>query len=291
VLDSNDFQFPETEVISFTVNNFQGRHEVEFNGNTVLEANCNHPALMQGNIGFGTYNVAAAFNNITNFNNYWYRQRQDETFVAQTVIVPEPPPGWEEEDGEDIIVAEIATDFVDIDGHWAADSIATLAQRNIIRGVSQTEFAPDREITRAEFLSLILRAANVSPMDYTGTLLDVNEDDWYAGFIQAALSRGFINMNMINNRQFRPDAPISREEMAVIAVRTFETLERQTLDNNSMTNFTDVISVSNWARIYVGKAFEEGLINGVTPTRLNPQGSATRAEAAAVVNRFWSMLQ
>ena len=96
-------------------------------------------------------------------------------------------------------VSASAAEFNDIKGHWAEDIINELADRNIIHGVSDTEFNPDVTVTRAEFLKMALGTVGIADVPYrSGECLDVTASDWYGGCVQSALDKGLIPENMLS---------------------------------------------------------------------------------------------
>ncbi len=75
-----------------------------------------------------------------------------------------------------------------------------LADKDIIHGVSDTEFNPDGTVTRAEFLKMALGTVGIADVPYrSGECLDVTASDWYGGCVQSALDKGLIPENMIGN--------------------------------------------------------------------------------------------
>ena len=97
-------------------------------------------------------------------------------------------------------VSASAAEFNDIKGHWAEDVINELADKDIIHGVSDTEFNPDGTVTRAEFLKMALGTVGIADVPYrSGECLDVTASDWYGGCVQSALDKGLIPEDMIGN--------------------------------------------------------------------------------------------
>ena len=144
-------------------------------------------------------------------------------------------------------VSASAAEFNDIKGHWAEDVINELADKDIIHGVSDTEFNPDGTVTRAEFLKMAMDSFGIVGHAYRDSeCLDATNDDWYCYYLQGALDKNIIPKKMIENcnvtkvtktlaeatddkeavttdvnvytGKFDGDKPITREEMAAIAV-------------------------------------------------------------------------
>ena len=93
-----------------------------------------------------------------------------------------------------------AETFTDIDGHWAEDTIKTLAADGIVEGDGKGHFNPEGTVTRAEFLKMVMEAAGVVGHAYReGECLDAKQDDWYCYYLQSALDKGLIPPAMIGS--------------------------------------------------------------------------------------------
>ena len=171
--------------------------------------------------------------------------------------------------------------FTDCKNHWAKDDIEEMYRRGIVSGVTDTTFEPDRQITRAEFAALIVRALGLSGNSDT-QWNDVSSDAWYASVVNAISASG---MMVGFDGYFRPDDLITREEMAVIIAKAY-VLKGGAEKTGGIEKFVDVNDISAWARGYVDTAATAGLINGMTPTTFIPQANTTRAEAASIIRRL-----
>ncbi|AFK87257.1 MULTISPECIES: carbohydrate-binding domain-containing protein [Thermoanaerobacterium] len=177
-------------------------------------------------------------------------------------------------------VFELEKNFKDVNSDfWAEDVISVLAAKHIVSGENSNNFAPNDKITRAEFASMAVRALGISETSYKGEFNDVKGDSWYAGAIQAAYGAGIISGD---GKQIRPDDPLTREEMAAIAMRIYEKLTQYS-DINGNTSFTDDNEISIWAKNAVLKAMKLQIIEGEPGNKFKPKNEATRAEAAAVI--------
>ncbi|WP_342564900.1 glycosyl hydrolase [Paenibacillus sp. FSL R7-0345] len=107
--------------------------------------------------------------------------------------------------------------FDDLSGHWAREDIEFMANKLLVRGVDVHRFAPDRYMTRAEFIVLIARALGLDVSGTTVEFSDVPLSKWYTGAVAAAVEAGLITGYSDNT--FRPDALITREQVAVLIVR------------------------------------------------------------------------
>ena len=171
--------------------------------------------------------------------------------------------------------------FGDIIGHWAQKEITAMYERKIVSGVTADSFEPDRPITRAEFATLVAKSLNLTsevPAGFT----DVVEGAWYAPYVNAAANAGLISGYA---GQFRPEDMITREEMAVIVVKTHQFRGGKT-ESGKLSAFTDRDQISDWAAEYADIAVSTGFISGLTDTTFAPKEQATRAQVTAVLYRI-----
>lgn len=163
----------------------------------------------------------------------------------------------------DVNVPKINADktFGDIAGHKNQASIEELAKRGIINGMNETVFAPDESMTRAEFATIIVRALGL-PVRNTDVFQDIKPTDWYAGYIDTAYSYGIVNG--ISKTKFDPDGTITIEQASVMVCRAAQLCGMENrLDavsaRNVLAEFTDYMTVSDWAKPSVAFCFEQGI--------------------------------
>jgi len=178
--------------------------------------------------------------------------------------------------------------FEDIDGHWAKADIEKMAKKGVINGVSDTEFAPDVNISRSEFLALVVRAMGAQSANYANAYADINGSEWYAGTVQAGKNLGLIDTNMTPGNEFKPTEPINREEMTSLIIRAYESKAKVAAKGEDISVFADGGEISPWAKRYVEGAYGLGIIKGVNENTFSPKSTATRAQAATIINRFLS---
>src|SRR5690606_2110853 len=106
--------------------------------------------------------------------------------------------------------------FADIQGHWAQADIETLASKFIVYGVSDTEFAPGKEVTRAEFTALLVRALGLSSSAQRteSRFVDVDEHAWYAQVVETAVEAGLAQGKGANH--YAPNEEMTRAQVAVM---------------------------------------------------------------------------
>ncbi|MFD1910373.1 S-layer homology domain-containing protein [Paenibacillus rhizoplanae] len=134
--------------------------------------------------------------------------------------------------------------------HWAKADIELLASKLIVNGSTETQFAPDSDITRAEFAALLVRSLGLTPDTAGANYTDVMTGDWYAGAIGAAVQAKLVEG--FQDQSFRPNDTITREQMAVMISRAIS-FAGQTNDAISgqvrpLSAFQDQAEISSWAQ-------------------------------------------
>ena len=184
-------------------------------------------------------------------------------------------PDWEEEP---------AMPFVDVDeNEWFYDVVLYAYENGLMTGVSATEFAPNQTTTRGMIVSMLARLEGVTSAEDAG-FADVAANDWYATAVNWAASEGIVNG--FEDDTFRPNAPITREQMAAILYNYADYKGYDVSARADLSDYADAASISSWAEDVLAWANAEGLINGMTATTIDPQGATTRAQTAAMFERF-----
>ncbi|TBL76054.1 DUF2252 family protein [Paenibacillus thalictri] len=168
------------------------------------------------------------------------------------------------------------TAFADLGGHWAEASVRELVKLGAINGYPDGSFKPDTNITRAEFVAVIVKAFHLNAQ--TGKSFGDTGSHWAKSVIETAAALGVVSG--YNDTVFGPDDFITREQMAAIVVRA-----AQITPVDKELRFTDSVNVSGWARASLAAAIDKGLMNGYENGALKPQANSTRAEAAAMILR------
>ncbi len=179
--------------------------------------------------------------------------------------------------------------FTDIQGHWAQKDVELMVTKNVLKGVSADLFDPEREVTRAEFATMLVRALGlqtISPAQ--GTFADVSQNDWYYTSIETAYAAGLVKGD---GESFMPLAQISRQEMAVMIVRALQASGQATSpaageEDQLLAKFTDTGQLSSWARTEMAMAVKSGIITGLPNNMMAPLSYAKRSEAATIVKRM-----
>ena len=165
----------------------------------------------------------------------------------------------------------------DIKGHWAEEAIAALYDKNILSGTGNGTYEPDRTVTRSEIVKMLMSCDEVKTAEYNGIFDDVDKNDWFAGFVQAAFDKGLLSADVY----FRPNDGVTRQEAAKL-IAMFKVLEFA----ETNPKYSDVDSISEWAMPYVAAVTEGGFMNGDDLGNFMPLKQLTCAEAATIIWRL-----
>lgn len=166
---------------------------------------------------------------------------------------------------------------------WFAGSIKYVYENKLMLGVSDTEFAPKETMTRAMFATILYRMAGSPSVDgLSVSFKDVKESSWAYNAIVWAYSEGVTKG--VGSDMFAPEQSITREELVTMLHRYADTPEI-----SGELSFTDSASVSDWAQAAVLWASQSKIVNGYETGAFGPSDTASRAEMAAVIQRFCAM--
>lgn len=182
--------------------------------------------------------------------------------------------------------------FSDMSKHWSKSIVSLLGAKNIIDSSYGNTFKPEQKITRAEFAVMLSRGLGLlGDRETAQRFSDVQPSTQTGDYIGAAAKAGIITGN--TDATFRPNANITREQLAIMIIRAMEyTGNPITLSGTSASKlavFKDKNKIQNQSAEFVAKAVQEGIILGMTPTEFQPQGNATRAQAAVMLQRMLMM--
>lgn len=181
--------------------------------------------------------------------------------------------------------------FSDIQKHWGKDVIEVLASRHILSGVDNDRFQPERNVTRAEFAAMMLRALQLDLEQHPIPFQDVSSTAWYNQVVRTAYHYGLMKGD---GTRFRPNDPITREEMAVVLVNITRAFDTKILGQKINTDpsvikypsFADSAQISSWAQEAVAQAQAQGWISGIGQNKFAPKQNTKRAEAATVIYKL-----
>jgi hypothetical protein len=171
--------------------------------------------------------------------------------------------------------------FNDIDNHWAKSEISTMSNKGYVNG-NNGMFRPNDSITRAEFVSMMVRILDIESENANSSFTDVNSSDWFAPNVLAAVKNGMIKGYEDNT--FRPHDPITRQEIGTIIGSILN-------ENISDAQIAEILSVYNdevadWAKFNVALSVKAGIIQGLPGNEFGGDQNATRAQAAVMLLRY-----
>lgn len=176
--------------------------------------------------------------------------------------------------------------FSDVDtDDWFYDAVTFVYNNGLMTGTSATTFEPNTTTTRGMIVAILNRLEG-SPTAASAGFNDVAEGDWYADAVNWAASVGVVSG--MGEGLFAPNAAITREQMAAILHNYAAYKGYDVSGRADISGYSDADQVSAWAGEAVQWAVAESLIAGVTIDTLDAQGSATRAQVAAIFQRFLS---
>ncbi|RIX52963.1 S-layer homology domain-containing protein [Paenibacillus nanensis] len=176
----------------------------------------------------------------------------------------------------------------DIDGHWAYDELDNFVVADLMKGYKDSKgvvtIKPDKSVTRAEFVALLVRALGLTSNESGKTFSDVETDQWYYEPVRIASSLGVVNG--VSDSEFGPNKLINRGDIATMIVRAFD--DTVAFDSSSKAlPFGDVPSY--YAASSIKAAYLAGIVNGITDKAFKPFANAKRAEAAVMLQRALSL--
>lgn len=170
--------------------------------------------------------------------------------------------------------ASAATDYSDVENHWALRFINRLTDEGVVEGFNNN-FRPDSSVNVDEFLKMTLSAMNVE--------ITPNKDDWSKPYIDAALSKKLIYKNEFTSY----NRPITRGEIAKICTRAIDANEVTGAAREALINqISDYYDIMNDTKEYVLAAYNHQLIYGYSDNSFKSEHGATRAEACVIVSRM-----
>lgn len=173
--------------------------------------------------------------------------------------------------------------------YWAYKEICELYNAGVIAGYDDGTFRPESNITRAEFLKMLVSALKIEAnTDKEVPFKDVAKTAWYYDCIRDGYSAGLINGTPDNT--FAPDSLITREDIAAIVYRTFAYKEYDVASSDAL-DYTDSSDISDYAETAVATLGKEKILLGYENGEFAPQKAATRAETAVIIGRLQNCLE
>ncbi|MBR2778678.1 MAG: S8 family serine peptidase [Firmicutes bacterium] len=177
------------------------------------------------------------------------------------------------------------TGFTDVPaGSWFEPYVQYVSDKGLMKGTSTTEFAPNTPLSRAMLVTILYRIDGTTYKASQSAFNDVKADNWFYNEVNWAAANGIVNG--MGEGMFQPNGMISREQLALIMYRYAVNKGYTEAKSADLSSFTDAARVDSWAREGVEWAVASGLLSGKGDGILDPLGPATRAQVAAIIQRF-----
>ena len=177
--------------------------------------------------------------------------------------------------------------FTDVkENDWYYDNVKYANKNGLMGGTTNTTFAPNEPLTRGMLVAILYRAEGEPAVNKSIPFSDVKADMYYANATIWAQQNGIVNG--VTENAFAPDDNITREQIAAIMFRyaKYKGYDVSVGEDTNILSYTDAESISEYAIASMQYAVGSGLMKGKTETSINPQDNATRAEIAAILQRF-----
>ena len=175
--------------------------------------------------------------------------------------------------------------FSDVtESDWFYDAVTYAYENGLMDGVGMGLFAPNSETTRAQLVTILHRLAGQPAPSGDSGFSDVETGTWYTDAVAWAAQNGIVNG--VSDTQFAPGDDITREQLAVILYRYATYQGYDVSQRADLSGFVDAGTISTYAQEALSWASAQGLVLGFEDGSLRPQGTASRAQIAAVLMRF-----
>ena len=184
-----------------------------------------------------------------------------------------------------VTFAETPLPFTDVtEGDWFYDAVCYAYETGLMDGVGDNLFAPNSQTTRAQLVTILYRLAGEPEPGGDSGFADVETGTWYTDAVAWAAQNGIVNG--VSDTEFAPGDDITREQLAAILYRYAACQGYDVSQRADLSGFGDAESISGYAQEALSWAHAQGLVLGFEDGSLRPQGTASRAQIAAVLMRF-----
>ncbi len=187
----------------------------------------------------------------------------------------------------DVPAVDPSFPFDDCEGvAWAKPGILSLYEKGVVTGTGDRTFSPDELVTREAFVKMLIGALGLEDAAATASFTDVVAGEWYVPFIAAAAQKGIVSGH--EDGSFGIGQSITRQEMAVMAYRAADAAGIALAADLPAEAFVDGADIAAYAKDAVTAMQQAGIINGVDGGRFAPNETATRAQAAKIIDALAS---
>ena len=213
----------------------------------------------------------------------WYSDRSLTNQVSEVSLTKNMTvyAGWRADENPDIVV----NPFTDVsEKDWFYNDAMFVYKNGLMLGTSKTLFGPHGTVTRGMMATILWRMEGSLAPKGENSFTDVEAGRWYADAITWTAENGIFAG--YSKDKFGPDDPITREQLTAIFYRYADYKGYKLTVTGNLDKFEDADKITDYAKTVMQWAVGNGLIKGKAETLLDPQGTATRAEIAAMLHRF-----
>ena len=221
---------------------------------------------------------------ISSFLRDYYGEEPSEHPSEEPGENPDDNPAGDPEEGQ-----QGENEFSDVSADsWYYNAVSYVTSEGLMKGTSEDLFSPGQKLSRAMTVTILHRLAGTPSAGTAASFADVESGSWYDEAVAWAAEHGIVTG--YDATHFGPEDYITREQMAAIFCRYAEDAGMDTAAGGSSIDlaavFTDGSEVSPYAQASVKWAVDSGLISGRDDETLDPKGTASRAEAAQILQNF-----
>lgn len=221
---------------------------------------------------------------ISSFLRDYYGEEPSEDPSEEPGENPDDNPAGDPEEGQ-----QGENEFSDVSADsWYYNAVSYVTSEGLMKGTSEDLFSPGQKLSRAMTVTILHRLAGTPSAGTAASFADVESGSWYDEAVAWAAEHGIVTG--YDATHFGPEDYITREQMAAIFCRYAEDAGMDTAAGGSSIDlaavFTDGSEVSPYAQASVKWAVDSGLISGCDDGTLDPKGTASRAEAAQILQNF-----
>ena len=168
---------------------------------------------------------------------------------------------------------------------WFYASVQYVSSNGLFAGYEDGTFLPQEPMTRAMFAAVLSRFAKADTSGLENQFTDIADGSWYAGAVNWAAENNIVAGN--EEGRFSPDSEITREQIAAVLYRYAQSIGLDvSVSENPLQQFSDRGAISDWAAEALAWAVQAQILQGTGADTISPSDSATRAQAAAMIERF-----
>lgn len=177
----------------------------------------------------------------------------------------------------------LAQVWPDVQGHWAAKSLQSLADKGWIQGYKDGNIRPDRAVSRAEFVAILTRALGTAGDESPSTSFTDMQGHWAGSAVDFAHRQGWIQG--LTAQTFGPDESLTREQAMVILSHAMQN-QTSISSTAALQSYKDEQQIAAWASAAFQNAVSSGWISGYPDGTLKPKAAISRGEMAELLVRI-----